>query len=128
MTRRLKVDLNRRYEGLTPAKFGANPPTLGQRVHAYEPEDEVVADATVRRIDRNRLLALLDVDWESMRDDDPSSATTPEEFISASENNKFIVATYHRKVDPISVEATTRPTLNTSGATLLQVSRRLDKP
>lgn len=68
--RRLQVDLNRRdTAGWTPAKYSGPRPAAGERVVAFEPEDGVRANAVVVAVDPVRSIAILDVDWSSIRDD-----------------------------------------------------------
>lgn len=69
-TRRLQIDLNRRTaEGYSPASYHGPTPRIGEPVTVFEPEDSVRADGHVVRVDNNRCLAYVDVDWGSIRDD-----------------------------------------------------------
>lgn len=69
--RRVQIDLNRRdHAGRTPARYYGETPSVGERVLAFEPEDGVCVDAVVAVVDVDRCRIALDVDWDSMRDDD----------------------------------------------------------
>jgi hypothetical protein len=68
--RRLRIDLNRRNAaGQTPAKYSGPAPTVGEQVIAFEPEDGTQVDAVVAGVNPARSLVLLDVQWNSVRDD-----------------------------------------------------------
>ncbi|BBZ10320.1 hypothetical protein MBRA_05150 [Mycobacterium branderi] len=68
--RRLQIDINRRNRaGQTPTSYVGPTPVIGERVVVFEPEDGVCADAVVAAVNPNRCLVVLDVDWDSMRDD-----------------------------------------------------------
>lgn len=66
---RLEIDLNDRTpDNLVPAHLPDGVTVQpGQQVVAYEPEDQVAAPAVVRRVELGQ--ALLDVDWNAMRDE-----------------------------------------------------------
>ena len=69
--RKVQIDLNRRNgAGRTPAKYVGPTPVAGERVIVFEPDDGVEADATVVRVDVDRCVVELNVDWSSLRDDD----------------------------------------------------------
>lgn len=80
--RRIEIDLNHRSGALVPARYRGVPPRVGEPVLAYEPEDEVAADATVSRVDVGRTVVYLDIDWASLRDDALPPPPSPEEFVS----------------------------------------------
>jgi len=74
---RIEIDLNSRdADGLTRARIADASGKLepGQIVTAFESEDDVQALAMVRRIDAATGYVLLDVNWQSMRDDDHNSS------------------------------------------------------
>lgn len=69
---RVQVDLNSRSrDGFVVARLSRStgPVALGSVVSAFEPDDEVAAPARVARIDRERGLIYLDVDWDALDDD-----------------------------------------------------------
>ncbi|MCX5528977.1 hypothetical protein OG785_45375 [Streptomyces sp. NBC_00006] len=72
---RLEIDLNDRTpDNLVPAHLPDGVTVQpGQQVIAYEPEDQVAAPAVVRRVELGQ--ALLDVNWNAMRDDASSRHT-----------------------------------------------------
>ena len=78
--RRIEIDLNRRFGLLTPARYVGTAPQVGETVAAYEPEDAVVANAVVTRVNKERSTVYLDVDWTSLSDDTFTEAPSPEEF------------------------------------------------
>lgn len=68
--KRISVDLNVRVHGnQTYAGFEdtEQPVHVGEQVLAWEPEDDIVADATVTEVDGQRRLIYLAVDWYSFR-------------------------------------------------------------
>lgn len=68
--RRLQIDLNRRtVDNLTPARYHGPTPRVGEPVLVFEPEDGVRADGRVMRVNNDRNLAYIEVDWSSVRDD-----------------------------------------------------------
>ncbi|MCK0516983.1 hypothetical protein [Williamsia sp. DF01-3] len=68
--RRIQIDLNRRNRaGQTPAPYFGPTPRVGERVVAFEPEDGVALDAAVAEVDIERCRVVLDIDWDSLRDD-----------------------------------------------------------
>lgn len=72
--RRIQIDINwRDRDGYTPAPYTGPTPRVGEHVVAFEPEDGVRADAVVRSVNPDRCLVVLDVDWDSMDDDDMAS-------------------------------------------------------
>ena len=70
--RRIQIDLNcRNASGQTPAVYTGPTPKLGDAVIAFEPEDGVRVNAVVAGIKPDRSLVLLNIDWQSIRDDTP---------------------------------------------------------
>lgn len=71
---RILIDINRRTpEGHTPAVYaGAAALTPGDSVIVFEAEDDVCADAVVVSVNQANHTVVLDVDWDSMRDDTPA--------------------------------------------------------
>lgn len=69
---RLEIDLNdRTHDGLVHADLPTGVTVeAGQKVIAFESEDQVAAPAVVRVVALGK--ALLEVDWNAMRDDDSS--------------------------------------------------------
>lgn len=74
----IEIDLNVRtrnnetYSGIEDADARVH---VGQAVYVTEPEDGIIGDATVSRLDHARDLIYLAVDWSSLREiDDPDSA------------------------------------------------------
>jgi len=71
---RVRIDLNARSrDGYVRTRLSRadGPIVLGDDVVAYEPDDRIAAPARVRRIDHDRGLVYLSVDWAQM-DDDPA--------------------------------------------------------
>lgn len=68
---RIPIDINRTTpEGHTPAVYaGAAALTPGDPVIVFEAEDGVCADAVVISVNQDNHSIVLDVDWDSMRDD-----------------------------------------------------------
>lgn len=74
---RIAVDLNvrvqghRTYAGFEDVVGAANADHLvavGDKVLAWEPEDDIVTDATVCAVDEATRIIYLDVDWYAFRD------------------------------------------------------------
>lgn len=75
---RVIIDLNERVEGrFVPVRASALPAhaAVGTEVLAYEPEDQVVADASIVRFEGP--FALLLVEWGSLRDAVPAAEAAP---------------------------------------------------
>lgn len=69
---RIPIDINRRTpEGHTPAVYAATELSPGDAVIVFEAEDGVCADAVVISVNQDNHTVVLDVDWDSMRDDTP---------------------------------------------------------
>jgi hypothetical protein len=67
--RYLQIDLNRRTAaGYSPAAYTGDTPGIGEAVVVFEPEDAVEADGVVVSVDTDRCIAIVAVDWDSMRD------------------------------------------------------------
>lgn len=70
---RIEIDLNVRtrnnetYAGIEDAD--TNDPNVGDEVYVVQSEDEIIGDATITRIDLEKDLVYLAVDWTSLRDD-----------------------------------------------------------
>ena len=71
---RIEIDPNVRVEsGWTYSGFEdvTGPvPMVGELVTVFESEDRIQGEAFVTRVDRDRRLVYLDVDWSSLRDMD----------------------------------------------------------
>ena len=69
---RVRIDLNSRTpDGLVRTRMSsaARPVRVGEPVLAYEPEDGVVAEATVAAVDDDLGFLYLDVDWSTVHED-----------------------------------------------------------
>ena len=76
--RRIHIDINRQdRDGHAPAPYTGPTPRVGEHVVAFEPEDGVRADAVVLSVNPDRCLVVLDVDWDSMDDDDMARHQSP---------------------------------------------------
>lgn len=59
--------------GLSRPDRADGPIAVGDKVLAWESEDDIVTDAEVVDIDRERRLVYLAVDWRSWRDNEPDA-------------------------------------------------------
>lgn len=91
--RRIQIDINRRdRDGNTPAHYAGPAPLVGEAVVAFEPEDEVCAEAQVVSTDPARGVVVLDVDWDSLRDDTLEDGYVFWSFPAASSHGSYAVA------------------------------------
>ncbi|MFZ2964182.1 MAG: hypothetical protein WA006_05800 [Rhodoglobus sp.] len=77
---RVEIDLNSRdADGFTRTKLknASGPVEVGQIVTAFESEDSVQALAYVARVEEGTGYVLLDVNWNSLCDDDGTEAKAP---------------------------------------------------
>lgn len=73
---RVEIDPNvRSAEGWvrTPLRYVTGRVTPGQPVRAFESEDGIAYDGVVRGIDSVRAVVFIEIDWSSLKDDDPST-------------------------------------------------------
>ncbi|MGH3952744.1 MAG: hypothetical protein ACRDTI_01675 [Mycobacterium sp.] len=90
--RRIQIDINRQdRDGHTPAPYTGPTPQVGEHVVAFEPEDGVRADAVVLSVNPDRCLVVLDVDWDSMDDDDVARTPVVWELPSECDARQYTV-------------------------------------
>lgn len=84
----VRVSGNRTYAGLEDVDGGPVKP--GDRVRVWEPESDVSGSATVERVDAERGLVYLDVNWSALR----APATMPPPFTSSAGGRGIVHTTW----------------------------------
>lgn len=80
---RVQIDLNsrdRRGYVRTRLAHADGPVDVGDEVIAFEPDDQVSANARVIEVDRERGFLYLHVEWDSLDDDNPGGLTNADEW------------------------------------------------
>jgi hypothetical protein len=66
----LQIDLNRRTaDGLSPVPYDGPVPRVGEPVIVFEPEDGVRIAGRIARVDTDRGVAYVAVDWNNAQSD-----------------------------------------------------------